>query len=50
MKFKFRVILPVAFPSDGVVHQFGEIVELEAEEAALYSHALILVDDEGKDE
>ncbi len=42
---KFRVTLPIDL-GDGVVHQYGEIVELTAEQAVDYSHALIACKDE----
>ena len=41
---RYRVTLPVEI--DGVIHNFGEIVELELEVAALYAHALIAVEEE----
>jgi hypothetical protein len=37
------VTLPIEI--DGVVYSFGEIVELSLEQAALYAHALIAVED-----
>jgi hypothetical protein len=40
---KYRVTLPVEI--DGKVYSFGEIVELGLEEAALYAHALIAVEE-----
>jgi len=41
---RYRVTLPVEI--DGVVYNFGEIVEVELEVAALYAHALIAVEEE----
>lgn len=41
---RYWVTLPVEI--DGVVYNFGEIVELELEVAALYAHALIAVEGE----
>ena len=35
----YRVTLPIEI--DGVIHNFGEVVELDLEIAALYAHALI---------
>lgn len=42
MKQKYRVTLPIDL-TDGVVHQAGEIVELDLETATAYRHALIAV-------
>ena len=41
---RYRVTLPVEI--DGVVYNFGEIVELELDVAALYAHALIAVEED----
>lgn len=43
MKGTFRITLPVDF-GDGHVHQPGDIVELDVEQAKLYGHALIAVE------
>lgn len=40
---KYRVTLPVEI--DGVVYNYGDVVELDLEVAALYAHALIVVED-----
>jgi len=40
---KFRVTLPIEI--DGVMYEFGAIVELSDEQAALYAHALIAVEE-----
>jgi len=40
---RYRVTLPVEI--DGVVYNFGEVVELGLEDAALYAHALIAVEE-----
>jgi hypothetical protein len=40
----YRVVLPVEI--DGVVYNFGQVVELDLERAALYAHALITVEGE----
>jgi hypothetical protein len=44
---KYRVTLPVAF-EDGIVHQPGEVVELETKTAILYAHALIAVNEKAQ--
>ena len=41
----YRVLLALDL-GDGVVHQHGERIELDAEQAALYSHALMACDEE----
>ena len=38
----YRVLLPVEI--DGIVYNFGQVVELDLERAALYAHALIAVE------
>jgi hypothetical protein len=43
MKRKYRLMLPVEI--DGVVHEYGEVVELDLETAAAYAHALIAVEE-----
>jgi hypothetical protein len=40
---KYWVTLPVEI--DDVVYNYGDVVELELEVAALYAHALIAVED-----
>lgn len=42
---KYRVTLPIDL-GDGVVHNFGEVLALELEQAAQYSHALIALEEE----
>lgn len=44
---EYRVALPVDF-GDGVVHQPGEIVALDASKAKEYAHALRVVEVEVK--
>ncbi len=44
MKRKFRVILP--FELDGELMEHGSIVHLDSDTAAVFSHALIAVDEE----
>lgn len=43
MKKRFRVTLPIEV--GGKIFNFGETIEMELEEAAKYSHALIAVDE-----
>lgn len=47
MKKRFRVLLALDL-GDGVVHQHGEVLELDAEQAAAYSHALMRVEEESE--
>jgi transcriptional regulator with XRE-family HTH domain len=42
---KYRVIMPVDV-GDGMIHQFGEIIELDLNTAIEYAHALITVEEE----
>ena len=44
MTKKFRVTLAIDL-GDGVVHQYGEILELSAKAAEDYAHALIACED-----
>jgi len=48
MTEKYRVLLPIDV--DGTVYQFGQVVELTAETAKQYSHALVRVPDEKEEE
>ena len=46
MKRKFKVILP--FELDGEQMEYGSTVYLDKDTAAVFSHALIALDEEGK--
>jgi len=47
MKQKFEVTLPIDL-GDGVIHRFGEVVELDEKQAKDFQHAIRRVEEEKK--